>query len=102
MVLGLTHIITAEAGAATPSPERGLRAPADPPGGAFAAVSVTSSYACGLTTHGSIHYWGAGTLGRADPPEGSFTQISVGRSYDGSIECWGPAFVPSPEFVQWS
>jgi len=68
---------------------------ADPPDGAFVAVSAGGETTCGLRTDSSVDCWGRNDFGQADPPDGQFRSLSVAASYACGIrvgqviECWG-------------
>ena len=71
---------------------------AEPPAGAFAAVSVGRDAACGLRPSGSMECWGHNQA-FADAPSGVFAAVSVGIEHacalrrSGLTECWGTSNV---------
>ena len=69
---------------------------ADPPDGAFAAISAGYEHTCGIRDDGGeIECWGDNTAGQSAPPAGSFAAVDAGRAHtcglrdDGAAACWG-------------
>ncbi len=68
---------------------------ADPPPGAFAAISVGGRGACALTSEAEAVCWGDNEYGQLDVPPGRYTAISKSKIYTcalteaGDAVCWG-------------
>lgn len=69
---------------------------ADPPPGAFKAVTAGWSHTCAIRLDDTVACWGeASWTGKTDPPPGRFAQIDAGQEhtcglrFDGTVACWG-------------
>ena len=55
---------------------------ADPPDGAFTAISAGYEHTCGIrAAGGEIECWGDNSSGQSAPPAGSFAAVSAGRAH---------------------
>lgn len=69
---------------------------ADPPPGAFKAVTGGWSHTCAIRLDDTVACWGeASWTGKTDPPAGAFAQIAAGQEhtcglrFTGAVVCWG-------------
>lgn len=69
---------------------------ADPPPGAFKAVTAGWSHTCAIRLDDTVACWGEATFyGKTDPPSGAFAQIAAGQEhtcglrFTGAVVCWG-------------
>lgn len=69
---------------------------ANPPPGAFKAVTAGWSHTCAIRRDDTIACWGEQTYyGKTDPPAGAFAQIAAGQEHTcgvrvtGALACWG-------------
>jgi alpha-tubulin suppressor-like RCC1 family protein len=69
---------------------------ADPPPGAFKAVTAGWSHTCAIRLDDTVACWGEQTwYGKTDPPPGTFAQIAAGQEHTcglrlgGAVVCWG-------------
>ena len=82
---------------------------ADPPAGAFTAISAGYEHTCGIRparsspdnqsggqqSGGQIECWGDNASGQSTPPAGIFTAVAAGRAHTcalsdaGTAHCWG-------------
>jgi hypothetical protein len=69
---------------------------ADPPSGAFKAVTGGWSHTCAIRLDDAVACWGEQTFyGKTDPPPGAFAQIAAGQEHTcgvrvgGALACWG-------------
>jgi hypothetical protein len=69
---------------------------ADPPPGAFKAVTAGWSHTCAIRFDDTVACWGEQTFyGKTDPPSDTFAQIAAGQEhtcgvrFSGALACWG-------------
>jgi hypothetical protein len=69
---------------------------ADPPPGAFKAVTAGWSHTCGIRANDTVACWGEDSwTGKTHPPAGAFAQIAAGQEHTcglrvgGAVVCWG-------------
>jgi Regulator of chromosome condensation (RCC1) repeat len=69
---------------------------ANPPPGAFKAVTGGWSHTCGIRLDDTVACWGEQSwTGKTDPPAGAFAQIAAGQDHtcgvrvSGALACWG-------------
>jgi Regulator of chromosome condensation (RCC1) repeat len=69
---------------------------ADPPPGAFKAVTPGWSHTCAIRLDDTVACWGEDSwTGKTHPPGGAFAEIAAGQEhtcglrFSGAVECWG-------------
>lgn len=69
---------------------------ADPPPGAFKAVTAGWSHTCAIRLDDTVACWGEDSwVGKTHPPGGAFVAIDAGQEhncglrFDGTVGCWG-------------
>ncbi|HEX7291453.1 MAG TPA: hypothetical protein VF250_10035 [Conexibacter sp.] len=69
---------------------------ADPPPGAFKAVTAGWSHTCAIRADDTVACWGEDSwTGKTHPPSGAFAQIAAGQEhtcglrFTGAVVCWG-------------
>jgi len=69
---------------------------ADPPPGAFKAVTAGWSHTCAIRLDDTVACWGEDSwTGKTHPPAGTFAQIAAGQEhtcglrFGGAVVCWG-------------